>query len=220
MSWPSQQDEGGPTPQTLETSKLVLEYLRVLAWPLIIVGLIAVYRPPLGRMIDSLATKLEAANKVTIGSLSLEIQERARQLGSLELAEDLEELSPDAVAVLMRTPRDGRMILMSTNSERPDEFGAPSQNELEALGELEAKGLISFDEPLGDFMDYLESHADRLEPYETWGSDERDWYEISPSPSVDRSRIRQQGYELTERGREAVEAITQALAAELARSRD
>ena len=137
----------------LARAKLLLEYLKVLAWPVFVVGLLAVYRPPIGRMSESLASKFETADSVKIGSLSLEVQQRARDLGSPELGREIGQLSFNAIEALVRTPRSGSMILLSTNDRsNPPEYGLPSDAELDGLRELEKKGLIGFEEPLDTFV--------------------------------------------------------------------
>jgi hypothetical protein len=203
--------------QRLDSARLVHDYLRVSAWPMFAAVLLLAYRPPLGEMVASLARKLDAADKVSLGSFSLEVAAQAREVGSPALAESIGELSRKAVEELMRIPRRGSMILASTMSGRPLlEYGLPDSVRLSALQDLTEKGFIRFREDLPEYLRYVRSAAQRADNHPTDG--DHIWYVISDSTRVDTARIRQQGYELTDAGRRAVEAITRAVASQLSRS--
>ena len=204
---------------TVELLKLALEYLKVLAWPLLIVGLLAVYRPPVRRLIASLAAKFEAADSVTIGSFSLEVQRRASDLGSPNLARQIGQLSFDAIEALVRTPRSGSMALVLVNDagaphDLPNEYGIPLQPELDGLRELVRKEFIKFSEPLDGFLAFLKSKGEQREPNPTVQADDRTWY-ASDDPDLDK-RCRNISYGLTNSGVKAVEAISKAVAVQLA----
>jgi hypothetical protein len=199
--------------------KLALEYLRVLSWPLLIVGLLAVYRPPIKRMVASLASKLEAADSLSIGSFKLEVQRRASDLGSPELAREIGQLSFDAVEALIRTPRSGTMSLVFVNDYGapqglPNEYGVPLQPGLDGLRELEKKKLIVFSESLDGFLSFLSSTGERRAKNPTVEPDDRTWY-ASDSEELQK-RCREMSYGLTESGVKAVDAISKAVAAQLA----
>ncbi|MGB0064341.1 MAG: hypothetical protein WBP85_07830 [Terracidiphilus sp.] len=200
---------------TVELLKLALEYLKVLAWPLLIVGLLAVYRPPIKRLVKSLATKLEAADSLSIGSFSLEVQRRASDLGSPALARQIGQLSFDAVEALIRTPRSGSMCLVNVNDfGTPHEYGVPLGPELNGLRELVRRKLIVFSEPLEEFLSLLSSTGERREPNPSSESDDRTWY-AAESDELDK-RCSAISYSLTESGVMAVDAISKAVAAQLA----
>lgn len=199
--------------------KLALEYLKVLAWPLLIVGLLAVYRPPIKRLIASLASKLEAAHSLTIGSFSLEVQRRASDLGSPKLARQIGQLSFNAIESLVLTPRSGTMALVNVNDfgapqGLPNEYGIPLQPELNGLRELVRRDLIVFSEPLDGYLSFLSSTGERREKNPTVESDDRTWY-ASEDEDLDK-RSRAISYGLTESGLKAVKAISKAVAAQLA----
>jgi len=203
----------------IDLLKLALEYLRVLSWPLLIVGLLAVYRPPIKRIVASLASKLEAADSLSIGSFKLEVQRRVSDLGSPELARKIGQLSFDAVEALMRTPRSGTMSLVFVNDYGapqglPNEYGIPLQPELDGLRELEQKKLIVFPEPLDGFLSFLSSTGERKEKNPTVEADDRTWY-ASDSEELQK-RCGEMSYGLTESGVKAVDAISKAVAAQLA----
>ncbi len=207
---------GNPTIAYLTMS---LEYLKSLAWPLIFVGVLAVYRPPLGRLLDSLIAKLESAKSVKIGSLSFEVEHQARGLGRPELGREIGQLSFDAIDSLVRTPRVGVMMLMSAfDRVTPHEFGLPGDAELAALRELAKKQLIDFSAPLDPFLHELRANGE-LKVKERNGelrSSERKWYAVE-NPQME-MKCRQMGYSLTEGGLKAVIAISKAVAAQLSNS--
>jgi hypothetical protein len=199
--------------------KLALEYLKVLTWPLLIVGLLAVYRPPIKRLIASLVSKLEDADSLSIGAFSLEVQRRASDLGSPELARNIGQLSFDAIEVLVRTPRTGTMALVSVNDYGapqglPNEYGVPLQKALDGLRELDRRKLIVFSEPLEGFLSFLSSTGERREANPTVQSNDFTWY-ASDNEELEK-RCRAISYSLTESGLKAVEAISKAVAAQLA----
>lgn len=196
----------------LDIAKLAIEALKGLAWPALVFLLVVIYHKPLRKVIESLSLKLYEAKKVSLGNLSLEIQERARELGNPDLAKQVGALSPLAVEELLRTQRDGQMILLSTyESQGKKEYGLPAPESMRALVELQQKNFIYFQEDLDMFLHDLR----RLARSDTHGSSERIWYiSASPDPLLD-NRLTSQGYHLTESGKKAANAILKAVVAQL-----
>jgi hypothetical protein len=77
--------------------------------------------------------------------------------------------------------------------------------------------LIAFDEPLQGFINYVRRVGKPPIDVEHVSDDEREWFDIDPR-RADSARLRRQGYELTDQGRLATEAITRAVASQLARA--
>jgi hypothetical protein len=200
-----------------ERAKLVLDYVRALAWPLVLLILLAVYRPPLGRMAQSVAAKIESADKLSVGSFSVEVAEQARAVGNASLATSIGSLSTLAVEELMRTPRDGVMILVSTSSsEARLEFGLPSEERYAALTELVEKGFLSWRLAPTTFDRLVERVLTPSPTSRNQRGEQRRWLvPMGALSSADSSSIARQGYELTDTGRKAAEAITLAVAAQL-----
>ena len=169
-------------------------------------------------MAESLASKFETADSVKIGSLSLEVQQRARDLGSPELGREIGQLSFNAIEALVRTPRSGSMILLSTNDRSmPPEYGLPSDAELDGLRELEKKGLIELEEPLDKFVRDLKTIGRSMAKDSRMRTEDRQWVAVDNRTDELVQRLRKQSYRLTDAGKKAVEAITKAVAAQLAR---
>ena len=96
----------------------------------------------------------------------------------------------------------------------PNEYGIPLQPELDGLRELEQKKLIVFPEPLDGFLSFLSSTGERKEKNPTVEADDRTWY-ASDSEELQK-RCGEMSYGLTESGVKAVDAISKAVAAQLA----
>lgn len=58
----------------MEIAKLILEYLRVLAWPIVAVGLVLHFRRPLARILSAIGEKLASAETVKVGLLGQEVE--------------------------------------------------------------------------------------------------------------------------------------------------
>jgi len=201
------------TNTTIEFLKLIIEGIQVLAWPILTVILVLMYNRPLRKMLDSLSSKFSEASKVSIGSLSLEVQAKAREAGNPKLAREVGTLSPPAIEQLLRTPRVGDMILLSTSDYQGNRnYGLPKLDEMNALRELEQKGFIKFREKLEPFLDKLHALRNTSIP-----NSDRVWFAASgPVASSTDEKFRKQGYTLTDLGHQAVDAIVKAVAAQLA----
>ena len=199
---------------SIEVAKLVIEGVRALAWPVLVAVVLVVFNKPLREVVESFSTKFSQANKVSIGSLSLEVEAKAREAGNPELGRQVGSLTAQAVQQLLRTPVSGDMILLSTSEyQGKREYGLPSPEVMTALKELEKKEFLRFRKPLDPFLSELRrlprSDTDRHDP-------ERVWYlsSVAANTSDDR-RFRDQGYSLTDKGKQAVDTIVRAVASQL-----
>ena len=204
------------TDDAIEIGKLLVGLTGALAWPTLVAIAVVYFRKPIRAVVEGLPRKFSEAKKLSIGSLSLEIEAKAREVGQPELAAQVGSLSAGAVQQLLRTPRTGDMILVSTgNYLNKREYGLPHQDVLDSLQELEAKGFLKLKMPLLPYVQGVRrlpsSNADRT-------VSERDWH-LSPydADSAEDKRIREQGYSLTDRGRQAVDTIVKAVAEQLSR---
>ena len=94
--------EGRDSSASTSRSHVVLDYIKVLIWPVLIVGILVAYRPPIGEMLESFAEKIQAASKLEFGSFAMEVREQASALGGHELADEIGELSGEAIRKLMQ----------------------------------------------------------------------------------------------------------------------
>jgi hypothetical protein len=110
-----------------------------------------------------LPNKFSETTRVSVGSLSFEIQESARAAGNPELADMINGLSAQAIALLLQidTTKAG---FIHYNPDRPVYY-LPEQQEWNAMQELESKDLVEFKEPVKPFRDFVDSlglHQKRL----------------------------------------------------------
>lgn len=199
-----------PTTLGLERAKVAIEGIRVLAWPLLLAVLLVWFHRPLAEIAQSFSQKFTAANKVSIGALSLEIEKTASAAGNPEIGRQIGQLSPQAIEELLQTPRNGRMILVSTNDDERRRIGVPAPAKLDALQELERRGFLSFTQPIEDFLRQIRELPRDAQEAERHG-DDRAWYLIDDAAQA--KKLRDQGYELTASGRLAVDAIIKTVAA-------
>ena len=73
----------------MELATLVLEYIKALAWPLVVVAIVVGFRGPLARILSAVGEKLEKADTVKVGVLGQEIEISAT---AKELSADRQEL--------------------------------------------------------------------------------------------------------------------------------
>jgi len=133
----------------MELAKVILEYLKVLAWPLVVVGLVLRFRAPLAKILSAIGDRLASAETVKVGVLGqeVEISGTAKQLRAerqellaasprdreaREMAERLDRAIPqlnnpiaDLVGTaLLRAPKEG-LFLDDLIGEVLSTFGAP-----------------------------------------------------------------------------------------------
>ena len=207
--------------RVIEITKLIVEVLRALAWPILFAAIVVAFHNPLRGVADGLAQKLSQANRVSIGSLSLEIEVKAKAIGDMEFARQIGNLSPEAVEALLLFPRNTNWTLLARADYKGKLlYGLPKN--ITTLRELEKKGFIEFKDLLEPFfaeLNHLPKYKfDPCDDDDMEGADDFTWY--SPPFSVDSAedkRLSGQSYSQTEVGRLAVDAIVRAVAAQLAR---
>jgi len=195
--------------------ELSVELIRAVAWPAIaIVGALVFYQP-LSDVARHMAAKVQDASKVSIGAFSLEVAAKAREPGNPpELASQVGALSSKAVEQLLRTPRDGAVVVASAMSRKEGEslLGIPEPKVLEALQELERAQFLEFAPPLSMFLDKLRSFRSEGRIAGT----ARDWYDVPVATNqAAYLELRSARYSLTPKGRAASDAIVKAVAAQL-----
>lgn len=123
--------------ESMNTAQLLLEAVKVLIWPLILVGVFFAFRDPLTATIQLIPEKLRESKKVSVGSLSFEIEERAARQGDARAVAGLRHLSEEAISLLLRS--SGQTRLLSTNDENPGYLGLWK---VDPISELVDAGLL------------------------------------------------------------------------------
>jgi hypothetical protein len=195
---------------------LFVEALKALAWPLLALAFFLTFQDAIRRTIALVPDKLEKADKANIGSLSWEIQQRAREEGGSDLARRLGILSPGAIERLIATPRNGIHGVGGSYRGPNNEVGfmVPSKDDVSSLQELESAQLVKFTEPLKTWLPFVRSLSERdfITMQLSDGSTAVLSEHLTPA---ERERFDKQVYQLTPKGRQAVEAIVKAIGEQL-----
>jgi len=201
-------------PNTLEIAKLIVELVRAMAWPMLALLVLILFYKPIRLAITGIAEKFGTANKLTFGSLSIEIANKARELGDPVLAAGIGALSPVAIEQLLRAPTSGSKSLLAwAHLESARGLYLPPPPEISALAELETRGLVVFTTPLKPFVEQI-----RNLPLVTAASTSDLVGYLSPYPpdSDEERALFRQTFTLTKSGLNAVEAIIRAVSSQFA----
>ncbi|WP_413670875.1 hypothetical protein ACEN9X_13600 [Mucilaginibacter sp. Mucisp86] len=206
-----------PTADEISTRKLEawLGFIKTLGWPLVVLLFLSINCNGIKNIVDEIPQKLQESDKVTVGSLSLEITKRASQLGVPELGEITKGLSAEAIEQLLIT---GNRIntYPGTVADRANEITVPAGKFKAALLELEKNGLIAFSVPINDFDERLKqfepNHEHNGSVGNQTGEDERSNYVLTQEQAKEfMSFLTSENYRLTEKGRKAFDLIVSAV---------
>lgn len=191
---------------------LLVELCKALSWPLLALLFFVMFYAPIRRTITVIPDKLERSARGNVWSFSWEISENARQLGGSSLALVVGNLSPTAIDVLINAPRHGGAGILGGYGGADQEQGYvfPSHDRLEAFKELEAGQLIQCDEPLSTWLQFLGTlplmeDTSKVIPYG------RVMILTGALTPDQKRRVDLHSYELTPKGRQAVDAIVRAI---------
>jgi hypothetical protein len=206
----------GPSDPPRHGLSLLVDLVKGIVWPLLALTFFLIFREPIRRTIVLVPDKLEKADKANIGSLSWEIQQRAKEQGGSDLAARVGALSPAAIEELISTSRYSSVGFLSTYEDPQGSRGytIPSDTRLKGFEELESAQLLKFRQPLADWLDFFRSVPVRDDPSVKipFG---RTVIPLQPLTPEQRRRIELQSYELTPKGTQAVEAIVKAIGEQL-----
>jgi hypothetical protein len=196
---------------------LIVDALKALAWPLLALMFFLTFQDAIRRTIVLVPDKLEKADKVNIASLSWEIQQRAREEGGPELARRVGTLSVGAVKELLAAPRNGIQGVVSGYSDSNGKrgFSVPPNDRFDGLRELESAQLVKFTESLKTWLPFVRSLLAMQSNGEQLPDGSRIVWPESLT-AVQRERLDRQNYELTPKGRQALEAIVETIGEQLA----
>lgn len=204
----------------LEILKLVIEFVKVLAWPVLLAGLLVWFRHPLGTIMDQLPDKFSRASKVSLGNVTLEIiQEKARRAGLPDVAEKLGKLSAEAVEALLNIGKNTvHHIVGSDERQRDLLYTLPREGEMRTLLELRERGFLEFTEDYSNFLTFMNSLPMREDLAD--GGDRRVFRATGKLAPAQSERLRNQSYRLTKHGEEALDSVIQAVTEQLAKRED
>lgn len=209
------------------------DLIRSLIWPFIILLVFIIYGSEINQIIKLIPKKIETSSKISVGSISLEIEKSAKQIGNAELGEIIKNLSESGIRKLL-TLGTGRFNIIlrceyreKTESEKA--FSLP--HDISVLEELEKNGLIKSNDNMS--LESFIAFFKRKKPIERiWYGDPNASYSTSPETKTTQkfseftlpfSKLNQQEYklidgydiELSENGRKAYEIIVQVVSEQI-----
>lgn len=139
------------------TFENVVNLLSVSLWPLIVIIVFFMYHSEVGKIIKLIPEKLENSSKISVGSLSFEIQKTAAIAGNEELGKIIKNLSEKGIRRLLTLGTGRAAIILRSqvdvNGTREPGFTIP--HDYDTLLELEKDGLLNADESLKDFLTFF-----------------------------------------------------------------
>ena len=199
---------------------VAVDLLKSLTWPLLVLTFFLMFHDAIRRTLALVPAKLEKADKGNVGSLSWEIQQHAREKGGGDLALRVGLLSPSAIEILIGAPRFGGAGLLSSKYAGVGESGGyviPFPERINAFRELESAQLIRCSEPLQTWLSYLDTLPLREDRTVTFAYG-RNMVFTKPLTPEQQRRVDSHYFELTPKGKQAVEAIVKAISEQLSAS--
>jgi hypothetical protein len=213
------------------TFENINDLIKATAWPLIVIIIFIFYRKELGSIIKLIPNKIEKSSKITVGSLSFEIEKSAKIAGDEQLGIIIKNLSEKGIRKLLTLGSGRHSIMVRSEKLKNDiqEKAFTTPIDLDVLKELEKNGLIKIDESIDDFVAFFK----KLKPIEevkfksadgSYRDTEDDnhkekFMQLSISElsltEEQRKKIDKYGLELSENGRKAFEIIVHVIAEQI-----
>jgi hypothetical protein len=216
--------------------KFFLEFLKILlgGWPAFGFIFLIIFYFPLRDALLAIPDRVRSADEIQLPGVSLKstIKKVAVSQGLEGLGETIPKLASPAIELLLRAPRNGESLVSFTNANDGTNFSAinfPSESVMNALSELQGKGLIKLqggldkNEPLdGAQLKQLwgkvkERFPGSAEP--SSGNGRISWTLKEPRPIAIDARPRLM-WTLTDVGSQAVDVILKAISTQLLQTED
>lgn len=200
----------------MEIFKIIVELIKAIIWPSVVVGLILMFRKPLSLIINQLPAKFSRATKVSVGGLSVEIQAKALEAGNPLLAEKIGTLSAEALEQLLKIDKSALSMGFVSKGQKQDGseyYSLPGSIKLNAFLELETKGFLEFKEPLADYLRFVESLS-MIKDEQTFLR-RTDYHPSRPLSDQETKRLVYQSYSITDLGRQAFYTIISVIVEQL-----
>ena len=135
--------------------KLVIQLIEALAWPGVTLYVIISFRVPLKNLLERLAKKLgeSSKSKISVGSLSIELENRLQKLGEQNLAVAVRSLPRSAFDLILRLGDTNHHYGFGSNAN--DSYYLPSHKMMANIHELHRAKLLAFPEPLEEFLHFV-----------------------------------------------------------------
>lgn len=203
----------------LELIKWMIDLVKAMIWPALIVYLFLELKGPLQQVLTELPEKVSEAQKISLGSFSLEVEHQAIQTGGMKLADTLRNLSPQSIAELMQIGNNVNRLVGEGHQESADHFTyfLPGPGFTNILDELAKHGLVKFDVDPQSF-DTLVHQLPLKETGGTTGRGERltvEYTTTRPLTPEEQAQLFKQMYQLTDLGKRAFDSVVSAVVQQL-----
>lgn len=207
------------------TFENVNELIRTLAWPAIFLLVFFIYGNIFENLIKLVPQKFEQSSKskFSVGSISFEIEQAAKETGNSELGETIQNLEADAIRELLFLGQGPHSILTRQNDSATGKITAfKIPPALDVLYDLNKQGLIEISEPIDDFLKFFyslhpitdpESSRKRRKQSEPYYFDLI--LPVSQLSPEDKERLASYNVRLSESGKKAVDIIVRVTAEQI-----
>lgn len=191
-----------PDAQNKKTFEIVVDLIKAISWPLLLVILVLCYRDSIGRIADELPELFSHAREVKVGSVSFTVEQEA-QYSNPKLAEALKGLSPEARKILLQTSLNTTHILWSktTHDSKVSYYDAWADRD-GALKELAKRNLIQFKEDPNSFAKFIKDIG-----LQKAGNESNEYTATRAISSDEEQRLLAQGFFLSDLGKQAYNLI-------------
>lgn len=142
-----------PKEKKTDLFSLILALIKTLVWPIVILTIYLQVKDPILHTFQQIPGALSQSQKLSVGTLSFEIERSLETDGDQELKDRIRGLSYDEFVELHRLYRRGRCwVVFSFDRKR---FFLPGQQQIELWSKLSDRGLVTFPIPLYEFWGRL-----------------------------------------------------------------
>lgn len=195
--------------------KSLTELSSALAWPLVLLVLIVVFRKELKSIAGNTPALFRRAREIKVGPLELALEKQAMTAGHPEIVSALKGISSTSLKEFLRLRgRSEWSGLVSHGSDRYDVeyYSSPGNSKLQCLAELEKRELLRFNNlTLEDFVAFFKGLEHTIEM-----PDQSIRVNASVLAPADLDKVTDQMYEVTQLGETARQIIFDTIARELA----
>jgi hypothetical protein len=209
-------EAGGKTENPrLKYFELTVSLIKAGAWPLLALIVLWSLRVPIGTIAHKLPDMIASADSVKFSAgtagVAVELQRAAqaaaRAAGRPELAQSIGDLSPAAIAELIRENMSRQIIV--GNGAQPQLYTLPTDEQFKVIFELEKKGLVEFGPlPLEQFDSFVKNPPFQVEDT----SGERKVYRATrPLTPAEELKLNAEYYRLTKAGEQVYHYIVDSI---------
>lgn len=206
------EDKGHIEPSKMSTINQTIDLLTkivgLITWPLLIIVMLLIFYSPIKRIANTLPEKFERSNEISVGSLSLKIQQQAKAEGNEELAAIIKGLSKGAIRELIDVGYKFIRIIAIDNTRSSEMRRYSLAPSFSTWKELATNGLLESDLDLKDFEDYFNS----LNPH-------NGIVEGSTLSQEQREKLEKSQVKLSNRGKRAYDIVVNVVADQIANER-